>query len=128
VGGAQGREAGPPARVNAGRLEQIITNLLRKAVRYTPPGGIVAVVVSEVSDWVQVEVRDTGEGIHPDDLPLIWERFFRGSNGQRSPEAEEGAGLGLALVKELTETMGGAVDVESVPGEGSIFTVRLPKA
>jgi signal transduction histidine kinase len=125
---AQVSEAAPPARVDAGRLEQIITNLLRKAVRYTPPGGIVAVVVSEVSDWVQVEVRDTGEGIHPDDLPLIWERFFRGSNGQRSPEAEEGAGLGLALVKELTETMGGAVDVESVPGEGSIFTVRLPKA
>jgi len=110
----------PPAMVDAGRLEQIIMNLLRNAVRHTPPGGIVAIIISRVDDWVQVEVRDTGEGIQPDDLPLIWERFFRGSQG--------GAGLGLALVKELTELMGGTVNVESTLGEGSVFTIRLPQA
>jgi signal transduction histidine kinase len=108
------------------RLEQILTNLLRNGIRHTPPGGIVAVVVSQIDDWIQVEVRDTGEGIAPKDLPLIWGRFYRGSGGQ--PNAESGAGLGLALVKELTETMGGTVAVESTLGEGSVFTVCLPKA
>jgi signal transduction histidine kinase len=110
----------PLALVDAGRLEQIIANLLRNAVRHTSPGGIVAVLLSQVEDWIQVKVRDTGEGIHPDDLPLIWQRFFRGSKGS--------AGLGLALVKELTETMGGTVEVASLPGEGSVFTVTLPQA
>jgi signal transduction histidine kinase len=114
------------AQVDEGRLEQIMTNLLRNAIRHTPPGGIVAVVVSQVGNWIRVEVRDTGEGIDPKDLPLIWGRFYRGSEGQPSPES--GAGLGLALVKELTETMRGTVAVESTLGEGSMFTIRLPKA
>jgi len=114
------------AQVDEGRLEQIIANLLRNAIRHTPPGGIVAVVPSEVDGWIQVEVRDTGEGIPPKDLPHIWERFFRGSEGQ--PTEEIGAGLGLALVKELTEAMGGAVAVESTFGEGSVFRVKLPLA
>jgi signal transduction histidine kinase len=114
------------AQVDEGRLEQIIANLLRNAIRHTPPGGIVAVVPSEEDDWIQVEVCDTGEGIPPEDLPHIWERFFRGSDGQ--PSEEIGAGLGLALVKELTEAMGGMVAVESTLGEGSVFTVKLPLA
>jgi signal transduction histidine kinase len=114
------------ALVDEGRLEQILINLLRNGIHHTPPGGIVAVVVSQVDDGVQVEVRDTGEGIAPKDLPLIWERFYRGTTGQQNPQG--GAGLGLALVKELSEAMGGTVTVESTLGEGSIFTVRLPKA
>jgi signal transduction histidine kinase len=86
----------------------------------------VAVVVNEGCNWIEVEVRDTGEGIAPEDLSLIWERFYRGSEGSQNPQG--GAGLGLALVKELTEAMGGSVDVESTLGEGSVFTIRLPKA
>ena len=123
---AQTEDALPLALADEGRLEQILTNLLRNGIRHTPPGGIVAVVVSPVDNWVQVEVRDTGEGIAPQDLPLIWGRFYRGSEGQ--PNLESGAGLGLALVKELTESMGGTVAVESTLGEGSVFKVRLPKA
>ena len=129
---AQSEANNPLAQVDEARLEQIITNLLRNAIRHTPPGGIVAVVISEVDDGihpngiVQIEVRDTGEGIPAEELPLIWERFFRGSEGQ--PSKKRGAGLGLALVKELTEAMGGSVDVESTLGEGSVFTIRLPKA
>lgn len=113
-----------PALADEGRLEQILTNLLRNGIRHTPPGGIVAVVVSQVDSWIQVEVHDTGEGIDPKDLPLIWGRFYRGSDGQQT--SESGAGLGLALVKELSETMGGLVDVKSTLGEGSVFTVRFP--
>jgi signal transduction histidine kinase len=113
------------AMVDEARLEQILTNLLRNAIRHTPPGGIVAIMLSNMDEWVQLEVRDTGEGIAPQDLPYIWERFYRGSEG--SPTQGSGAGLGLALVKELTEAMGGSVDVESTLGDGSVFTVLLPK-
>lgn len=116
----------PPALVDAGRLDQILSNLLRNGVRHTPPGGIVAVSALSTPEWVILQVRDTGEGIAPEDAPHIFERFFRAERA-RSRDAG-GAGLGLALVKELTESMGGSVAVESAPGEGSCFTVHLPRA
>jgi signal transduction histidine kinase len=116
----------PPALADTGRLEQVLVNLLRNGVRHTPPGGIVAVVVAAEDDTVRIEVRDTGEGVSPDDLPYIWERFYRGASARA--EDVPGAGLGLALVKELTEAMGGTVAVESIVGQGSCFTVNLPKS
>ncbi|MCG2769836.1 MAG: HAMP domain-containing histidine kinase, partial [Anaerolineae bacterium] len=116
----------PRARANATRLEQVLVNLLHNGVRHTSPGGIVAAVISVEEDSVRVDVRDTGEGIPPDELPHIWERFYRG--GTARTEEPSGAGLGLALVKELTEAMGGSVSVESIVGRGSCFTIRLPKA
>jgi signal transduction histidine kinase len=112
----------PLARADAQRLEQIVSNLLGNAVRHTPPGGLVAAVVSTEPALVRVDVRDTGEGITADEVPHLFERFFRG-NGQNGAA---GAGLGLALVKELTEAMGGSVEANSTPGEGSCFTIRLP--
>jgi signal transduction histidine kinase len=114
----------PETRLDEGRLEQILANLLRNGIRHTPPGGIVAVAVSNQNDWVQIEVRDTGEGIASEILPHIWTRFFRGKGAHVDSKA--GTGLGLALVKELTEAMGGTVAVESTVGEGSVFTVRFP--
>jgi signal transduction histidine kinase len=114
----------PPARVDAERLEQIVSNLLSNAVRHTPPGGLVAVAVAAEPAAVRVDVRDTGAGIAPEELPHIFERFYRG----QSEAGRGGAGLGLALVKELAEAMGGSVEVTSQPGEGSCFTVRLPVA
>ncbi|MBN1935092.1 MAG: HAMP domain-containing histidine kinase [Anaerolineae bacterium] len=115
----------PPAHVDGTRLAQILANLLRNAVRHTPPGGIVAAAAEAEQDFIRLEVRDTGEGIAEQDLPRIWERFYRGSNNEHDPDS---AGLGLALVKELTEAMGGTVEVESKLGQGSCFTVRLPKS
>jgi signal transduction histidine kinase len=109
---------GPTALVDAQRTAQIVSNLLSNAVRHTPPGGMVAATVAEDGDAVRIEVRDTGEGISPEMLPKIFERFYRGQDG--------GAGLGLALVKELAESMGGSVGVTSTPGEGTCFSVRLP--
>ena len=73
---------------------------------------------------MRLEVRDTGSGIDAADLPHVFERFFRG----RSANGQAGAGLGLALVKELSEAMGGSVEARSTPGEGSTFIVRLPRA
>jgi signal transduction histidine kinase len=111
------------ASADEGRLEQVLANLLRNAIRHTPPGGIVALQAEAVPEGVRMQVCDTGEGISPEDLPHIWERFYRGANGRNRDAG--GAGLGLALVKELTEAMGGTVAVESVPGEGTCFSVSL---
>ncbi len=114
----------PLALVDPARLEQTLHNLLHNGVRHTPPGGIVAVVIASKPPAVIVQVKDTGEGIAPDDLPHIWERFYR-SESTRTLMGS-GSGLGLALVKEWTEAMGGTVAVESVPDEGSSFSLRLP--
>jgi signal transduction histidine kinase len=129
----------PPAYADVERLEQVLANLLRNGVRHTPPGGIVAAIASAQAASAQaacaetahteagqvvIEVRDTGHGIAPDDLPHIWERFYRGQAGA----AHDGAGLGLAIVKDLIEAMGGSVSVESTVGQGSRFTVRLRRA
>lgn len=116
----------PLALVDAGRVEQVVQNLLHNAVRHTPPGGIVAVDVSAERAAVLLQVKDTGEGIAPADLPRIWDRFYRTESARSRPGS--GTGLGLALVKELAEAMGGTVTVESVVGQGSCFTIRLPRA
>jgi signal transduction histidine kinase len=109
---------GPTAFVDAQRVAQIVSNLLSNAIRHTPPGGLVAASVAQESDTVRIEVRDTGTGIAHEALGRVWERFYRTQDG--------GAGLGLALVKELAESMGGSVDVASTPGEGTSFSVCLP--
>ncbi len=116
----------PPALADERRLEQVLSNLLHNGMRHTPPGGIVAVIAAAEEDAVRIEVRDTGEGIPPEELPYVWERFYRGESARA--EDSRGAGLGLALVKELTEAMGGTVEVESVLGQGSCFVVRLPRS
>ncbi|MGH2516177.1 MAG: sensor histidine kinase [Ktedonobacterales bacterium] len=116
----------PAAMADASRVEQVLLNLLRNGVRHTPPGGIVAVEASADETGAILRVKDTGEGIAPDDLPHIWERFYRTRRSREQDSA--GTGLGLALVKELAGAMSGSVAVESVLGEGSCFTVRLPLA
>jgi signal transduction histidine kinase len=121
---AEVEERLPLARADEQRLEQIVSNLLGNAIRHTPPGGLVAAAVCTEPAAVRVDVRDTGEGISADDVPHLFERFFRG----RSQNGQAGAGLGLALVKELSEAMGGSVEARSTLGEGSCFTVRLPQA
>lgn len=121
----------PLALVDASRLEQVLHNLVHNALQHTPPGGIIALdarpgATPGEDGMLLVAVRDTGEGIAPTALPHLFERFYRTEASRRSPES--GSGLGLALVKELTEAMGGSVAVASVIGEGSCFTLRLPLA
>ncbi|MBN1428111.1 MAG: HAMP domain-containing histidine kinase [Anaerolineae bacterium] len=111
----------PPAIADCLRFERALTNLIHNAARHTPPGGVVLVGVSAEADAVRIDVRDTGEGIAPEDLPQIWDRYYQGKNGSENL----GVGLGLALVKEFAEAMGGTVAVESELGRGSCFTIRL---
>ncbi len=122
---AEGAEGLPPALADVGRLEQVLRNLLHNAARHTSPGGIVAARVETEAEAVALRVSDTGEGIAAEDLPHIFERFYRGENGQARGA---GAGLGLAVAKELTAAMGGSISAESMPGAGSCFTLRLPLA
>jgi len=116
----------PPALADRSRVAQVLANLLRNGVRHTQPGGIVAVMAAAEAGAIRLEVRDTGEGIVPEDLPHVWDRFYRGESARK--QDSRGAGLGLSLVRELVEAMGGSVSAESVVGEGSTFTVRLPRA
>lgn len=109
-----------------GRLQQMVSNLVDNAVRYTDAGGRVTVVAERRNGNVALEVQDTGMGIATSDLPHVFDRFFR------APEAvqrtDEGMGLGLAIVKYIAEAHGGRVRAESTAGVGSRFTVELPAA
>ena len=107
-------------------VEQILTNLLDNACKYTEPGGRIEVRVSEDGGQVRLEVEDTGVGIPPEDLPRIFERFYRVDKA-RSRDLG-GTGLGLAIVKHLAQAQGGEVSVRSKPHEGTTFTVVLPRA
>ncbi|MHB8293347.1 MAG: ATP-binding protein [Acidimicrobiales bacterium] len=103
------------------RLRQVVANLLSNAAKFVPPGGNVAVRLVSDGAWASLEVADDGPGIAPDDLPQIFERFFRG-RGTRAG----GSGIGLAVVAGLIEAHRGEVSVVSTPGHGAAFTVRLP--
>jgi len=108
------------------RVVQVLQNFIRNAVRFTPEGGIVVVDTRTEGATASLIVADTGCGIAPEDLPHVFERFYR-ADGSRS-RAGGGAGLGLAIAKHLVEGMGGSVKAESQPGEGSVFTVSLAAA
>lgn len=108
------------------RLRQAIGNLVSNAVRHTPAGGSVTLRAygSERGDAVLVDVTDTGTGIPAEDLVHVFDRFWRGEKSRSRRTG--GSGLGLAIVRKLAEAHGGSVTAASVPGEGSVFTLRLP--
>ena len=106
------------------RLELVLTNLLDNAMEYTAPGGTITLSCTVGAEVVDISVADTGEGIRPELLPRIFERFYRGEKSRATRRG--GAGLGLSICKELVKTLGGRIRVESLPGEGTTFTVTLP--
>jgi signal transduction histidine kinase len=112
-------------------MEQAIANLLTNALNYTPAGGKVCICTSievrEDEPWVSISVRDTGPGISGEDLPHLFERFYRGRAGRESDAP--GTGLGLAIVKQVVERHHGRIEVENGAEEGgAIFTIWLPHA
>lgn len=115
----------PPLRGNSRRLRQMVSNLVSNAIKYTPPGGHIKVEASEGDEHITISVSDDGLGIPLEDQPYVFDKFFRVD----APETMDipGTGLGLSIVKSVVEKHGGRVWVESVPDEGSTFTVLLPK-
>lgn len=115
-----------PVLGERGQLRQVLINLLDNALRHTPAGGTVTARVGEESGEVRLEVQDTGEGIADQDLPHIFERFYRADRAR--DRASGGAGLGLAIVQEIVQAHGGRVEVQSRVGKGASFAVILPVA
>ncbi len=121
-----------PLRVWPDQVEAILANLLDNAAKYTPPGGEVTLKIQLLEDRCQIRVEDTGPGIPEEERPLIFERFYRLNKARSRYQAQEGigsgAGLGLSIVKTLTERNGGRIWVENRPGGGSAFVVEFPLA
>lgn len=111
---------------DAHKLYQVFLNLLDNAIKHSEPGTHVQVSIKDIGEYIQVQVQDTGPGIPAEDLPQLFERFYR-VDKDRS-RISGGSGLGLAIVKEIVELHGGKVTVQSKLGEGSTFTVMLPKS
>jgi signal transduction histidine kinase len=120
----------PEIRIDSRRLEQVIGNLLSNAIRHTPEGGKITVSIKTSDDskdrkeTLIISVADTGEGIPPEHLPHLFERFYRVETSRS--RAEGGAGLGLAIVKQMVQAHGGQVWVESQTSHGSTFYISLP--
>jgi two-component system OmpR family sensor kinase/two-component system sensor histidine kinase BaeS len=126
----------PPVQADPDRLDQVLRNLLVNALRHTPAGGSVAVTAAQVGDAIEIAVVDTGEGIAPEDLPHVFERFWRADLARartRSPRPDGGelrwaggSGLGLSVARSLVEAQGGQIWVESTEDEGTTFRFTLP--
>jgi signal transduction histidine kinase len=107
-------------------LEEVITNLLLNAVKYTPENGKVELIAKDEGNNILIEVRDTGIGIPPDEIDRLFEEFYRATNARKIER--EGTGLGLAIVKQVIERHGGKVWAQNNPAGGSTFSLTLPKA
>lgn len=115
----------PPIPADEQLVDELFTNLISNAVKYTPPGGKIGVELSrDNSDRIRFEVRDTGIGIVPEDIPRLFTEFFRSANARQF--VEEGTGLGLVVVKEILNRLKGSISVQSRPDGGTCFTCRLP--
>lgn len=113
-----------PVYADMYRIKQCMTNLLSNAVHHTPEGGIVAIECEQSDRGIVLRVRDSGEGIPPEDLPHIFERFYRVDKSRN--HASGGMGIGLSITKAIVEAHGGTISVESKVGSGSVFSISLP--
>ncbi|HNM76817.1 MAG TPA: HAMP domain-containing sensor histidine kinase [Tepidiformaceae bacterium] len=116
--------AGVKAEANPDLVYRCVLNLVDNAIKYSGQGATVTVTAEQAADRAVVHVADTGSGIAPEDLPRIFDRFYRVDKGRSRREG--GTGLGLAIVKELVESQRGTVTAKSEPGRGSVFTIALP--
>lgn len=114
----------PVVRGDPGRLQQVFTNLLDNAIKYTPSGGEVTVDLRKSPPWGEVEIRNTGDGISPEDLPRLFDRFYRAEKSRSRRTG--GAGLGLNIARKIVEMHEGRIHIHSFPGKAVSVTVRIP--
>jgi signal transduction histidine kinase len=114
----------PPCNVDAHRIMQVILNLINNAITHTPTGGLIAITAIQNGPQILITVKDTGEGIPGEDLPNIFERFYRVDKSRN--RATGGHGLGLTIAKRLVEAHGGRISAQSELGKGSSFTFTIP--
>jgi two-component system sensor histidine kinase BaeS len=118
----------PEIAVDPGRISQVFYNIIVNAIRYSPVQGVVEIITNQTEIegqlWLEISVADNGSGIAQEDIPYIFDHFYRGDKSRDRKSG--GSGLGLAIVKQLVEIHGGQVAVESKFGEGSVFQVLLP--
>ena len=112
------------AMADVGRMQQVLGNLIANALRHTDRGGVVTLRSRASSGTVGIEVEDTGEGIPPEDLDSVFDRFWRGDRMRSEPGS--GGGLGLAIARQLVQEHGGTIAVRSELGRGTTFTIELP--
>lgn len=117
-------EDGLKVNLDGTKIWNILDNLIYNALRYTPKDGSIEVRILRCEDQIQIQVEDTGSGIAPEHLPHIFERFYKVS--PERGEKDGSSGLGLYIVKTVTEAMGGSIEVESTPGKGTIFRMMFP--
>ncbi|OGN90563.1 MAG: hypothetical protein A2Y88_09520 [Chloroflexi bacterium RBG_13_48_10] len=110
------------------RLKQVIVNLVGNAINYTPKGGEIVVGLGKVTDRAQLTVTDNGPGITPEDLPHVFERFYRGEKSRTRQKDGKGFGLGLSIAYWIVRNHGGRIEVNSTLGQGTTFCVWLPLA
>lgn len=113
-----------PVRMDAQRVGRVLFNLVSNALRHTPSGGQIEIHAYRENDLCRVDVSDTGEGIQPEDLPYLFDRFYRGEKSRN--RSTGGAGLGLAIARGIVEAHDGTISVESHPGQGARFSFTLP--
>ena len=118
----EARQGVPSVVVDAERIAQVLDNLIINAFRYTPQGGEVILRAKASNGATEIQVQDNGGGIAPEDLPHIFDRFYR---GDKSRQDNGESGLGLAIAKSIVEAHGGTIAVESVAGQGTVFTISL---
>ncbi|MNZ85138.1 Sensor protein SrrB [compost metagenome] len=111
-------------RADANRLEQVISNLIANALKHTSSGDSISVSVENAGRHLKITVADTGEGILPQDMPFVFDRYFKGT--LNSSSKNEGTGLGLSICKYIIEAHHGSISFKSVRGQGTVFHCLLP--
>ncbi len=112
----------PVVLADRARIEQVLLNLIHNAIKFTPPGGEIRIVAASRPGAVEISVSDNGAGVPPDEVPRLFERFYKGDKARRS----EGTGLGLAIAKHIVQAHGGTISAESTHGQGATFTIAMP--
>ena len=112
----------PPVQAHKERIRQVMVNLMHNAIKFNRPGGSVSAATKRFADTVVIEISDTGTGIANDDLPRIFERFYKADRSR----AGQGTGMGLAIAKHVVEAHGGKIQAQSEEGKGSTFSFSLP--